>query len=175
MKVFLAIQSCIAVAGGIVLPFYILALNEAGDTALSFAGLYALFTLAGTLTYLTTGMLLNFFSYRTLLMISNIVSGLALLSLTTIEHIWQLAIIQLMLGAGFALQKNLEKIILAEYTPKKSRIDDIGNYHAIISIILAISIVGAGWLIDTFSIKFLFYGGGFLYLLAGVFSYKIKI
>jgi MFS family permease len=175
MRVFFAIQSCLAVAGGIVLPFYILALHEAGNTALTFAGLYAIFTLAGTVTYLLTGSLLKLFSYRTLLIVSNSISCLALLSLTTIDELWQLAVIQVMLGAAFALQKNLEKIILAEYSPKKSRIEEIGNYHAFISIVLAFSIIGAGWLIDTFSIIFLFYGAGGLYLLAAIFSYKIKI
>jgi MFS family permease len=175
MRVFFAVQSCIAIASGIVLPFYILVLHEAGNTALSFAGLYALFTLTGAITYLLTDTLLKFFSYRALLVMSNLLSGLALLAITYISHVGHLAAIQIVLGAGFALQKNLEKIILAEHTSPQSRISDIGKYHTLTSLVLALSVIGTGWLIDTFSIKILFYGGGFLYLLAAAISSRMKI
>lgn len=175
MRTFFIIQSCITLAGGIVFPFYVLLLHEAGSSALVFGGLYAIFTVSSAIAYIGTDQLVHYFSYQQLLVVSNLCSGIALFGLTTVDTLAQLAFVQVVLGVAFALPKNLEKIILAEHTVPENRITKISHYHASMSAVLAVSVLGTGWLVDTFSINILFYCGGVVYLIAALYSLRLKI
>lgn len=175
MRLFLVIQSFITIASSVVLPFYILVLHEAGNSAFMFGSLYALFTLSASITYLGTDRLTNYFSYRVLLIISNLGAGLSLLLVPAIENLIHLSLIQIVLGSCFALQKNIEKILIAEKTTAETRVRDIGRYHAALGLVVAISILITGWLIDTFSLWLLFYLGGGLYLAGALMSVKMKL
>lgn len=168
-------QTFAIVAAGAVLPFYTIYLQQATNSYSVFAFIYATFTLSAALTHLCIGWLSLKVSARTLLVTGNAISGLSLVLVPAISALWQLYVVQIILGSSVSLQKSGEKIAVAAVTHKNTRARLIGNYHAVVAIATAVVLFATGWLLDTFSLIFVFYLAAFWLVIAAILSMKVKV
>ncbi len=173
MRWLIVSQTIAVVAAGVILPFYIVFLQQTADSYSLFAYLYASFALAGALTHFCIGSLAKRISPRDMLIIGNLLAGIILLLVPQLDTLLQLYIAQVILGISMSLQKSGEKIAVAAITTAKTRAAQIGNYHAIVSIATAVMLFGTGWLLDTFSLVFIFYIAGVWLIIAGILSVKV--
>src|SRR6476469_6327164 len=148
MRWLIVSQTIAVVTAGVILPFYIVYLQQASDSYSLFAYLYASFALAGALTHFCIGSLSTRLGYREMLVLGNVIAGIVLVLVPMFGNLLQLYIAQIILGVSMSLQKSGEKIAVAAITSTKTRAAQIGNYHAIVSIVTAVMLFGTGWLLD---------------------------
>ena len=168
-------QTIAFVAGSVIIPFYIVVLQEASNSYSLFAYIYATFTISATIAHSFSGFLLNKVSCRSVLVTSNLLSAVALFLIPSSSDPWHFIIIQIILGTSISLQKSAEKVAVAKETENKNRSTLIGNYHAFGSIVTGISFLLLGWFLNTFSLVFLFYLISFWFFVASIISIKIKV
>ena len=168
-------QSTAVVAAGVVLPFYVLYLQEATRSYSLFAYLYATFTLAAALTHLWMGTIGRVMSVRAMLVVGNVVAGAVLLLVPSFAALWQLYLAQVVLGVAMSMQKSGEKIAVAAVVSPERRAQEIGSYHAVVALFTAAALFATGWLLDTLSLVFVFYAMGALLVLAGLLSTKVAV
>lgn len=168
-------QATAVVAAGVILPFYVLFLQEAAGSYSLFAYLYGTFTLAAALTHLWMGAIGQRVSVRVMLVAGNVVAGGVLLLVPSFTALWQVYVAQVVLGTSLALQKSGEKIAVAIATSPERRAAEIGGYHAGVALLTAAALFASGWLLDTLSVVFLFYGMGALLVTAGLLSTKVAV
>jgi MFS family permease len=166
-------QSLAVVAAGIVLPFYVVFLQQVGETYTVFAYLYGTFTLAAALTHLWIGGLERWMPARRMLVAGNLLAGAVLLAVPTAARLWQVFVAQILLGVALSLQKSGEKIAVAGATTSARRAEQIGRYHSAVALLTAAGLFASGWLLDTFSVVFLFYVLAAALLAAGLLSLKV--
>lgn len=173
MKWFIISQSLTAVIAGTILPFYAVFLQQASGSYSLFAYLYASFALAAALTHFAFGRISKIVSLRAMLVVGSIVPGIVLIFIPATSHIWQIYIIQIILGISLALQKSAEKITIAKLAAGDYFEQHVGNYHGIVALSTAIALFASAWLLDTFSVVFLFYMCGIAWIAAGVCTLKV--
>jgi MFS family permease len=174
MKWIVISQTIAVVTAGVILPFYIVYLHQAADSYSLFAYLYGSFTLAAALTHFSIGSISKRLNSTHLLVIGNITAGIVLIFVPSLTALWQLYIVQIILGVSMSLQKSAEKIAIADVTKKSSRAHKIGSYHGIVALSTAAALFISGWFLDTFSLLFLFYAAGIGLILAGILSLRVK-
>lgn len=166
-------QSVAVVAAGILLPFYIVFLQQFGESYSMFAYLYGTFTLAAALTHLWIGELAQHVSTRTMLVVGNLVAGIVLMAVPSASRLWQVFAAQVVLGFALSLQKSAEKVAVADATTADNRAEQVGRYHFGVALLTAAGLFASGWFLDTFSIVFAFYALAAALVVAGLLSLKV--
>lgn len=175
MKWITVSQSLAVVAAGIILPFYIVVLQDAAHSYTLFAYLYGTFTLSAALTHLWTGALVRRVSVRWMLVLGNLVAALVLIAVPGLREVWQFYVAQIVLGVALSLQKSGEKVAVAHAVSRGSAADDIGRYHAWVAVLTALGLFASGWVLDSVSLVFLFYVTGALLAVAAVLSVRVEV
>ncbi len=167
-------QTLAVVAAGVILPFFIVYLQEATNSYSLFAYLYATFTLAAALTHIWAGRIAARLGVRWMLVIGCIGAGLALLTVPSLTDLWQLYAVQVVLGICLSLQKTGEKVAVASAVRREELAEQIGRYHAVVAVATALMLVVVGWSLDTFSLSVVFYAMAALLIVAGGASVNIR-
>ncbi|PLS16210.1 MFS transporter [Bacillus sp. M6-12] len=172
---FIISQSIVIMAGSIVFPFYILLLRNAGDSYSQFGWAYGLFALSAALFYPVIGRFSDRIGDQRLLVVYSWAMALLLLFFPLVTEVWQVYLLQVLMGLLGAVQKNTEKTSLARHTENKQVGREIGKYHAWTGIGGAIAIILTGYLVDFLTIGSIFYIASFMYMVSGfVLMKKLK-
>ncbi|MFS0671571.1 MFS transporter [Ornithinibacillus sp. 179-J 7C1 HS] len=164
---FLIAQSILIAASSVVFPFYLLLIKNIGDSYSQFGWAYGLFTLTAALTYPVIGQLGDRFGDKTMLLVYTLGMAIVMLIIPLLIHVWQVYVIQIVMGILGAIQKNTEKAFLARNEKDSNTTGKrIGKYHFHVSLWSGIGIILTGYLIDFLTIASLFYLISFVYIVA---------
>ncbi|GGA71169.1 MFS transporter [Ornithinibacillus halotolerans] len=163
---FLIAQSILIAAGSVVFPFYLLLIKNVGDSYSQFGWAYGLFTLTAAFSYPIIGRLGDRFGDKKMLLIYTLGMAAVMLLIPLLYEVWQVYVIQIVMGILGAVQKNTEKAFLARNKDTDNAATRMGNYHLYISLWSGIAIILTGYLIDFLTIASLFYFISFVYIIA---------
>ncbi|OES43471.1 MFS transporter [Domibacillus iocasae] len=171
---FVLSQSIIFMASSMVFPFYVLLLRNVGDSYSQFGWAYGLFALTSALSYPVIGKWADQSGDRTLLLFYSLAMAFILLLFPLVTNVWQVYVLQIVMGVLGAVQKNTEKAVLARRADKKQVGADMGRYHFWTSIAAAAAIIITGYLVDFLTIATIFYIASLLYAWSGIVIWKKK-
>jgi MFS family permease len=163
---FLIAQSILVAASSVVFPFYLLLIRNIGDSYSQFGWAYGLFTLTAAFTYPLIGRLGDRFGDKNMLLMYTLGMAAVMLIIPLLYEVWQVYVIQIVMGILGAVQKNTEKAFLARSNDRDTAGKRIGNYHLHLSLWSGIGIILTGYLIDFLTIASLFYLISFVYMIA---------
>lgn len=171
---FVLSQSIIFMASSMIFPFYVLLLRNIGDGYSQFGWAYGLFALTSALAYPVIGKWADQFGDRTLLLFYSLAMSVILLLFPLVTSVWQVYVLQIVMGILGAVQKNTEKAALTRRADKKQAGADMGRYHFWTSIAAAGAIIVTGYLVDFLTIATIFYVASFLYAVSGFIMWQKK-
>ena len=108
-KRFLYFQSIIVMASSMIFPFYVLLLKNVGDSYSQFGWAYGLFALTSAFAYPLIGKFSDKLGDKVLLILYSWSMAVLLLFFPLVTEVWQVYILQIMMGILGAIQKNTEK------------------------------------------------------------------
>jgi MFS family permease len=161
-------QSTVFFASSLIFPFYILFIKNVGTSFTQFGLSYGLFALSSALIHPLLGKLSSKLNNKIFLIVHSWGMALVLLYLPLIHTVVQVYMVQIILGLFGAMQKHGEKVLVANYTDISSRGEKVGSYHFWTSICSAFAIMLGGFLVDYFTIDFIFYMSSIIYFSSGV-------
>ncbi|CAH0346588.1 MFS transporter [Bacillus sp. CECT 9360] len=164
---FLYYQSIISIAGSMIFPFYVLLLNNVGNSYSQFGWAYGLFALTSALAYPVIGRLADRLGDSVLFATYSWSMAVILLFLPLMTEVWHVYVLQIIMGLLGAVQRNSEKTSLARNVSKETAGIEIGKYHVWTSAGAAIAIILTGYLIDFLTIGSIFYIASLLYAVSG--------
>lgn len=167
-------QSWVLFATGLVFPFYVIFLREAGGSFSEFGLAYGLFTLSSALVHRWIGSTSDERGRKGFLLISTWTTAVIFLLFPVVTEIWQVYVLQVLLGIVGAMQKTSEKAMIADVTDGGRRGEKIGSYHFWVSLFSGFAVIAGGYLIDWLTVDLIFYTGSILLFISGIFILKIE-
>ena len=167
-------QNIILFAGGMIFPYYVIFIKQTGASYGAFGFAYALFAISSALVHYFVGRLTDRFGRTIFLALSSWGMAFSLVFFPSVTSIYQVYIVQIIMGICNAFQKTSEKALVADMTLPEERGRQIGKYHTWTAIVSALAIVGAGYVIDIFSLNVIFYASSLFMFIGGFASLKIK-
>lgn len=174
LRQFIQFQSVIGMASAMIFPFYILLLRNVGDSYAQFGWAYGLFALSSALAYPLIGRLSDQIGDQRLLLVYSWGMALVLLVLPFLTDVWQIYIVQIVMGLLGAIGRNSEKTVLARVTTIEKAGKTIGNYHTVTGVAAAVAIIATGYLVDFLTIGALFFLASLLFASSAVMIHRIK-
>ncbi|RFU70943.1 MFS transporter [Peribacillus saganii] len=165
---FIVSQSIVIMASSIVFPFYILLLRNAGDSYSQFGWAYGMFALSAAFFYPVIGRFSDRIGDQLLLIVYSWAMTLLLLLFPLVTEVWQVYLLQILMGLLGAVQKNTEKTSLVRHAENKQVGKEIGKYHSWTGIGGAIAIILTGYLADFLTIGSIFYIASLMYMASGL-------
>ncbi|KAB7705966.1 MFS transporter [Bacillus aerolatus] len=169
---FIFSQSLLVMASSMIFPFYILLLRNVGDSYSQFGWAYGLFALTSAVAYPVIGKIADKSGDRLLLIMYAWGMAVILLFFPLVTEVWQVYILQIIMGLLGALQKNTEKTSLARHVAKETAGKEIGNYHIWTSVGASVAIILTGYIVDFLTIGSIFYLASFVYVISGIILLK---
>ena len=166
-------QSITILGSSLVFPFYLIFIKEIGGGFLQYGISYGLFTMSSALVHLFIGKLSDRVGRKLFLLLSSWGMAVLLLFFPIVTMVWQVYVLQILLGVVGAMQKTSEKALLADFTDGGSRGAMIGRYHFWISIFAGGAVMLGGFIIDLFTLDIIFYISSLILLLSGFGILKI--
>lgn len=171
-KRFVYYQSIIVMASSMIFPFYVLLLKNVGNSYAQFGWAYGLFALTSAIAYPIIGKFSDQLGDKVLLLIYSWLMAITLLFFPIVSEVWQVYLLQIIMGILGAVQKNTEKTALARKVVKETAGEEIGKYHIWTSICAALAIILTGYIVDFITIGSIFYLASILYMISGLFLLK---
>jgi len=168
MKWLTITQSIVLFGMGIVFPFYIIFVKQIGANFTEFGIAYAFFALSAAFFHKLIGDLSDKMGRKIFLVINTWGVAILFLLFPIATNIYQVYVLQVILGIFGAMQKTSEKAIVADFTDGKNRGNKIGSYHGWISIFSALAVVAGGYIIDMLTLEIIFYIGSVILFLSGM-------
>lgn len=173
MKWLLLSQSIALFGSGLVFPFYVIFTKELGANFTEFGLAYALFSVSGAATHWLVGRWSDGFGRKPFLLLNSWGTALLLLLFPMVTAIWQLYLLQVVLGVFGAMHRTSEKALVADLTDGKDRGRVIGAYHGWVAVASALAVVAAGFLIDLLTLSVIFYVASPILFLSGLAAVRI--
>ena len=174
MRWLLISQNIVLFASGMVFPYYVLFVKQSGANYTEFGFAYALFPISSALAHYWAGKLTDRYGRSIFLAVSSWGMAVALVFFPSVTSIYQVFVLQVVMGMCSAFQKTSEKALVADMTFSEGRGRQIGLYHTWIAIVSALAIIGAGYIIDILSLDVIFYASSLFMFIGGFASLKIK-
>jgi MFS family permease len=171
---FIVYQSTIGMAASMIFPFYVLLLKNVGSSYSQFGWAYGIFALTAALSYPMIGKLADKTGDKILLVIYSWGMALILLIFPLAYEIWQVYVLQVVMGLLGAVQKNSEKTVLARTVKKETAGKEIGRYHIWTSIGAALAVIVTGYLVDFLTIGSIFYVASIVFAWSGFYMMKLE-
>ena len=174
MRWLLISQNIILFASGMVFPYYVIFIKESGANYVSFGFAYALFAISSALAHYGAGKLTDRYGRGIFLALSSWGIAFSLVFFPSVTSIYQVFVLQIVMGICNAFQKTSEKALVADMTVPEERGKQIGSYHTWTAIFSALAVIGAGYTIDILSLDVIFYAASLFMFIGGFASLKIK-
>ena len=167
-------QTVVLFGSGIVFPFYIIFINKIGANFTQFGIAYALFAISSAFVHKLIGGYSDKFGRKVFLLINSWGVAVLFLIFPMATNIYQVYVLQAILGVFGAMQRTSEKAIVADFTDGKDRGKLIGNYHTWIAIFSALAVIIGGYIIDMLTLEVIFYIGSIILFMSGLIILKVK-
>ena len=167
-------QSVVLFGSGIVFPFYIIFIKQIGANFTQFGIAYALFALSSAFVHILIGGFSDKFGRKIFLIINSWGVAILFLLFPIATNIYEVYVLQVILGIFGAMQKTSEKAIVADFTDGKERGKLIGRYHTWIAIFSAFAVIIGGYIIDLLTLEVIFYIGSLILFISGLLILRIK-
>ena len=174
MRWLLISQNIVLFASGMVFPYYVIFIKESGATYVAFGFAYALFAISSAVAHYWAGTLTDKYGRGIFLAVSSWGMAFSLVFFPSVTSIYQVFILQIVMGVCNAFQKTSEKALVADMTIPEERGKQIGKYHTWTAIFSALAVIGAGYTIDILSLDVIFYAASLFMFIGGFVSLKIK-
>ena len=135
---------------------------------------YGIFTISSALVHKLIGKSCDRLGNKIFLVINSFGMALLFLLFPVVTSIWQVYVIQVLLGIFGAMQKTSEKTIVANFTDGVNRGERIGIYHGWLAIFSGIAVRVGGYIADLLTLEIIFYIGSIVLFLGGIAVLKIK-
>ena len=167
-------QSWVLFGSGLVFPFYIIFIREVGGGFSQFGLAYGMFMLSSALVHRWVGSVSDKFGRKIFLLINAWGTAFLFLLFPMVTSIWEVYVLQVLLGILGAMQKTSEKALIADFTEGSTRGKQIGSYHFWVSVFSGFAVIAGGFLIDIFTIDLIFYIGSVVLFVSGLLVMRIK-
>ena len=167
-------QSAMMFGSGIVFPFYLIFVKEIGGDFTEYGIAYGLFTLCSAYLNWWFGKSSDRYGRRKFLLIGAWGTALLFLVFPVVTDIWQVYALQVLMGAFGAMQRTCEKALLADMTDEGKRGEQIGRYHALVSVFSGLAVIAGGYLIDLFALDVMFYIGSVILFGSGLMLARVQ-
>ncbi|WP_245917785.1 MFS transporter [Alteribacillus bidgolensis] len=157
-----------------IIPFYVIFLREVGADFSEFGLAYGLFTLSSALVHRWIGKISDASGRKYILLISAWGTSVIFLLFPVVFEIWQVYVLQMILGVFGAMQKTSEKALVVDFTEGRQRGEKIGSYHFWVSIFSGFAVIAGGFFIDLFTVDIIFYIGSIILFISGGLILKIE-
>lgn len=174
MRWLLISQNLILFGSSMVFPYYVIFIKEVGANFTQFGFSYALFAISSAAVHNFAGKLTDRFGQSVFLALSAWGTAFALIFFPVVTSIYQVYILQIIMGFFGAFQKTAEKALVADITEFNGRGKQIGKYHAWTTLFSGLAVIVAGYAIDLFTLDIIFYAGSLFMLVSGFVAFKIK-
>jgi MFS family permease len=131
-----------------------------------------LFALTSSLSYPFIGRFSDRFGDKALLIFYSWTMAILLVFFPLVTEVWQVYILQILMGILGAVQKNTEKTSLARQVEKKTAGKEISHYHVWTSVGAATAIILTGYIVDFITIGSIFHLASILYIISALFIWK---
>ncbi len=169
MRLLLISQNMILFGSGMIFPYYVIFIKEVGANFTQFGFAYALFAISSALVHNLAGRSIDHFGSSPFLAISAWGTACTLLFFPVVTAIYQVYILQIIMGLFGAFQKTAEKTLIADVTDFNARGKQIGRYHSWTTMCSGLAVLVAGYAIDLFTIDIVFYVASFFMFVSGFF------
>lgn len=166
-------QSWVLFGSGLVFPFYIIFIREVGGNFSQFGLAYGMFLLSSAFVHHWVGRVSDQFGRKVFLLINAWGTAVLFLLFPMVTMIWEVYILQILLGVLGAMQKTSEKALIADFTEGNERGKHIGSYHFWVSIFSGFAVIAGGFLIDIFTVDIIFYIGSLVLFVSGLLVMRI--
>ena len=119
-------QSWVLFGSGLVFPFYIIFIREVGGNFSQFGLAYGMFMLSSAFVHRWVGRVSDKFGRKIFLLINAWGTAVLFLLFPMVTSIWEVYILQVLLGVLGAMQKTSEKALIADFTEGNERGKHIG-------------------------------------------------
>lgn len=167
-------QSIFILGASLIFPFYLLFIKNVGINFSEFGIAYGIFTISSALFHKWIGKISDKFGRKIFLIINSFGMAIVFIIFPIVINIYQVYILQAILGIFGAMQKTGEKSIIADFTDGENRGEIIGIYHGWLSIFGGIAVMIGGYLVDLFTLEIIFYIGSIFFFISGIITIKIK-
>ncbi|MNI17401.1 Tetracycline resistance protein, class B [compost metagenome] len=161
-------QSMMTLGAGLVFPFYLIFIKEIGGDFTQYGIAYGLFTLCSAYANWWIGKTSDRYGRKAFLLLGAWGTALLFLLFPIATSIWQVYVLQMVMGVFGAIQKTCEKAMIADITEEGKRGEQIGRYHVGISIFSGLAVMIGGFLIDFFTLDIMFYLGSMILFISGL-------
>jgi len=155
-KIFLTANIINSFIAGIFGPFYILFVQDKGEGLEKFAMAMGLLLLAQSIVAYYAGKYSDIFGRKPLLILEGYGHALVVILFLFVSQIWQLYVLQIIIGVLAGLEATAHTSFLGDVTDKKSRGENIGKYYMIVGIVSALTMMAGGYVIAIIGIKIVF-------------------
>lgn len=167
-------QSVFILGTSLIFPFYLLFIKNIGINFSEFGMAYGIFTISSALFHKWIGRISDKFGRKIFLVINSWGMAIVFIIFPIVVNIYQVYVLQAILGIFGAMYKTGEKSIIADFTDGEKRGEIIGIYHGWLSIFGGIAVIIGGYLVDLFTLEIIFYIASIFFFVSGIITIKIK-
>lgn len=174
LRIFTFSNSLIALAFGLFGPFYLIFINDIGNTIENFGIAVGLVVLSGALTSWIVGRYSDKFGRKPFLILGGYSSALIVFLYTVVGSLGQLYLLQIFSGIVAALFETSESAFLGDITEKGKRGSEIGKYDALVGVSEAAAIFTGGFLVGQFGFEIVFYIVSLIFVISTTIMFRLK-
>jgi len=175
LRILLLTNSLVLMAGYMLAPIYALFVEEIGGGLLEASFTVAAFAVAAAITNLVVGGLVDKIKQDELVVATGyLVMGGGFIGLPLVSNLWQLVMVQAVIGFAEALYSPAFDALYTTHTSRRKVGREWGAWEAMNNVMIAIGAVTGGIVATVFGFKVLFVLMGLLALISALYIFRLK-
>lgn len=175
LGVYIAANSIMYFAWGLIGPFYYLYVNELGGGDISQFGIaLGIMTLASAVVSIIAGKFSDKLGRKPFLVGTSLIYAAILYSYTLVTSVMQLYVLQAAFGVTLAIEETVDAGLLGDLTTKKKRGYQVGIFKSIANVFSGVAVILGGFLIDRTNFKIIFYIGAVVIMIGTIMMLKLR-
>ena len=155
-NLFILSNSIAAIFGGLSIPFFLIFFIEFGGKASVFGTAIAIQGIFSAITAYYVGKASDKIGRKPFLIGASIITGIIVMLYAFINAVWQLLVLQAVIGIFTAGYSIVERVFLADITKKVSRGKEMGKYILVLGVLTSVFTLIGGFLVDVIPFKVIF-------------------
>ena len=173
-RILLSSDAIDSFALGLFGPFYVVFIQDFGNSFESFGFAIGVRVLAGSVTSYFAGSLSDRIGRKKLLVGTGFAFAAIIFTYTLITSLVELYALQVVAGVVGTASSTTSEAFLGDITEEKSRGKDVGRLYAITGIAAALAIMGGGYTLRWFGVEVIFYSVAALLVISTLILLSIK-
>ena len=174
IRILLATNSFILVAGAMLGPIYALFVEKIGGNLLDASYAFATYTLAAGITTLVSGKYADKIKGNKLILVTGYgIMGLAFFGYTLVNSIWSLLAVQILIGLGEAIYSPAFDALYSKHLDNYKSGEEWGAWESINYFTMALGAIAGGFLVTLFGFDIMFIVMGLLSFIAAIYLLRL--